>query len=241
MIETILITVLSSQLTFLKPTVSSKPQTPPIIFTRVLPEKNYVSYPVEENDTLKSISQKYFGTDAYWSNVWNANPTIADPDNLESGTIVNVPVTKNDIPESLTDILSQKNDALTNEKNKAYLQDIGYLPASVASTQQITPTVQPTATPAVSQNSASGISDEALTSLGNCEAGMNPTRNSGNGYYGAFQFSYGTWKSMNTGYERADLAPIEVQKAAVKQLLQRSSIYNQFPACANKMRTAGLI
>jgi hypothetical protein len=70
---------------------------------------------------------------------------------------------------------------------------------------------------------------------------MNPARNSGNGYYGAFQFSYGTWKSLNTGYERADLAPIEVQKAAVKQLLQRSSIHAQFPGCASKMRNAGLI
>jgi hypothetical protein len=46
---------------------------------------------------------------------------------------------------------------------------------------------------------------------------------------------------MNTGYERADLAPLEVQKVAVRQLLQRSSIYNQFPGCAHKMHSEGLI
>jgi hypothetical protein len=95
--------------------------------------------------------------------------------------------------------------------------------------------------PVVASNTASSISDAAITYLGNCEAGMNPARNSGNGYYGAFQFSYGTWKNLNTGYDRADLAPIEVQETAVKQLLLRSSIYGQFPACAQKMHAAGLI
>lgn len=77
--------------------------------------------------------------------------------------------------------------------------------------------------------------------LGGCEAGMNPTRNSGNGYYGAFQFSAGTWNAMNTGYARADLAPLDVQIAAVQQLLSRSSIFSQFPGCANAMVAAGLL
>jgi hypothetical protein len=102
-------------------------------------------------------------------------------------------------------------------------------------------TVEPTQPPATTAGEASPISEEALTYLGNCEAGMNPAKNSGNGYYGAFQFSYDSWKNLNTGYERADLAPLEVQKAAVRQLLQKSSIYTQFPACAIKMHNAGLI
>jgi len=77
--------------------------------------------------------------------------------------------------------------------------------------------------------------------LGNCEAGMNPTRNSGNGYYGAFQFSIGTWNAMGTGYARADLAPLDVQIQAVQNLLSRSSIFGQFPGCANQMVAAGLL
>lgn len=77
--------------------------------------------------------------------------------------------------------------------------------------------------------------------LGNCEAGMNPTRNSGNGYYGAFQFSVDTWNAMGTGYARADLAPLNVQIRAVQQLLSRSSIFSQFPGCANQMVTVGLL
>ena len=123
------------------------------------------------------------------------------------------------------------------------MKQIGYLASDA-----VQPTIMPTPTVAqapVQQAAAPAvpnvISEEAITYLGTCEAGMDPAKNTGNGYYGAFQFSYGTWKSMNTGYERADLAPIEVQKAAVQKLLSRSSIYTQFPGCAKKMRSAGLI
>lgn len=77
--------------------------------------------------------------------------------------------------------------------------------------------------------------------LGSCESGMTATRNSGNGYYGAFQFSAGTWNAMGTGYARADLAPLDVQIQAVQQLLSRSSIFGQFPGCANSMVAAGLL
>jgi hypothetical protein len=85
------------------------------------------------------------------------------------------------------------------------------------------------------------LSPAAIQFLGMCESGMTPTRNSGNGYYGAFQFSIGTWNAMATGYARADLAPLEVQIEAVQKLLSRSSIFSQFPACARKMAAAGLL
>ena len=85
------------------------------------------------------------------------------------------------------------------------------------------------------------LNDTQINFLGNCESGMSADRSSGNGYYGAFQFSYGTWRSMNTAYERADLAPLDVQIEAVQKLLSRSSILTQFPGCAVKMRATGLL
>lgn len=90
-------------------------------------------------------------------------------------------------------------------------------------------------------NTGGPLSAAQIQFLGNCEAGMNPTRNSGNGYYGAFQFSIGTWNAMGTGYARADLAPLDVQIQAVQNLLSRSSIFGQFPGCANQMVAAGLL
>ncbi len=77
--------------------------------------------------------------------------------------------------------------------------------------------------------------DSFITALGQCESGNTANRNSGNGYYGAFQFSIGTWNAMGTGYARADLAPYEVQVAAVKKLLSRSSVRSQFPGCSAKL------
>jgi hypothetical protein len=77
--------------------------------------------------------------------------------------------------------------------------------------------------------------DGYITALGQCESGNTATRNSGNGYYGAFQFSVSTWNAMGTGYPRADLAPYEVQVAAVKKLLSRSSVRSQFPGCSKKL------
>ncbi len=85
------------------------------------------------------------------------------------------------------------------------------------------------------------ISDAAIQALGMCESGMTANRNSGNGFYGAFQFTISTWNSMGTGYARADLAPLDVQIQAVQKLLSRSSIYSQFPACARKLAGQGLI
>ena len=77
--------------------------------------------------------------------------------------------------------------------------------------------------------------DSFITALGQCESGNTANRNSGNGYYGAFQFSIATWNAMGTGYARADLAPYEVQVAAVKKLLSKSSVQSQFPGCSAKL------
>ncbi len=85
------------------------------------------------------------------------------------------------------------------------------------------------------------LSPQAIKFLGNCESGNVADKDTGNGYYGAFQFTIGTWNAMNTGYARADLAPYSVQVNAVQRLLKRASIYTQFPACAIQMRNVGLI
>jgi hypothetical protein len=69
--------------------------------------------------------------------------------------------------------------------------------------------------------------------LRNCESHGNYQTNTGNGYYGAYQFSAGTWNSMNTGYERADLAPPEVQDDAARRLQIRGG-WGQWPVCSRK-------
>lgn len=70
--------------------------------------------------------------------------------------------------------------------------------------------------------------------LAQCEAGGDPTKNTGNGFYGMFQFSAPTWNSMRTGYARADLAPASVQTAAAQKLQARSG-WGQWPGCSRKL------
>ncbi|MBO0728059.1 MAG: LysM peptidoglycan-binding domain-containing protein [Acidimicrobiaceae bacterium] len=64
--------------------------------------------------------------------------------------------------------------------------------------------------------------------IANHESGGNPAENTGNGFYGAFQFTASTWDSLGTGYARADLAPYSVQLQAAQQLQARSG-WGQWP------------
>ena len=66
--------------------------------------------------------------------------------------------------------------------------------------------------------------------LRECESGDNYAENTGNGFYGAYQFSEPTWS--NLGYPgRPDLEPPQLQdQAAVK--LESESGWGQWPACS---------
>jgi uncharacterized protein YabE (DUF348 family) len=88
------------------------------------------------------------------------------------------------------------------------------------------------------------LNEAQIVALGTCESGMTATRNSGNGFYGAFQFMPSTWRSVAPAPYNAMMpheAPLEAQKQAVQNLLSRSSIFTQFPSCAKKMRSQGII
>jgi hypothetical protein len=69
--------------------------------------------------------------------------------------------------------------------------------------------------------------------LRNCEAGGRYDRNSGNGYYGAYQMSAGTWRSL--GYKGLPhQAAAEVQDEAARKLQARSG-WGQWPACSRRI------
>ena len=87
--------------------------------------------------------------------------------------------------------------------------------------------------PPLNQNS-SLASD--LTKIRDCESGGNYSDNTGNGYYGAYQFSESTWLGLGfPGYPYQ--APPSVQDQAAALLASRSG-WGQWPACA---LLAGLI
>jgi hypothetical protein len=70
-------------------------------------------------------------------------------------------------------------------------------------------------------------------SLRQCESGGNYQENTGNGFYGAYQFVWSTWSSM--GYPgRPDQEPPAMQDQAAQRLQARSG-WGQWPACSRKL------
>lgn len=66
--------------------------------------------------------------------------------------------------------------------------------------------------------------------LRECESGNNYRANTGNGFYGAYQFSESTWR--NLGYPgRADLEPPAMQDQGAMRLQQEGG-WGQWPACS---------
>lgn len=74
---------------------------------------------------------------------------------------------------------------------------------------------------------------DAFAQLRFCEAGGDYTKNTGNGYYGAYQYNIGTWANFG-GFSRPDLAPPEVQDAKARETQARRG-WSPWPSCARKL------
>lgn len=107
--------------------------------------------------------------------------------------------------------------------------------AKKAAAQRAARTIKPVQTTTVSSayRTQAPATPENMLKLRLCEAGNIYTRNSGNGYYGAYQFNIGTWNNFG-GYARADLAPAEVQDAKFMETYNRRG-WAPWPACSRKL------
>ena len=79
----------------------------------------------------------------------------------------------------------------------------------------------------------SEVGDDVWAKLAQCESGGNPRTNTGNGFYGMYQFTLETWQSLGgTGYpHEADAAT----QTAMAKKLQAQAGWGQWPACADKL------
>lgn len=234
MVTTFLVGLLASSVIM---TQSPSQETQRYSFSTTLESTEMKEYVVQEGEYVSLLAERFYGSENYWTNIWNDNPQLQNADHLQAGTILRIAGNKTILPEALSASLSARSEPVyTVTPSYPNTQE-----SSVVTTEPAQ-AVEPVATAQSSvDNSPQSLNSEQITYLGQCEAGMDPAKNTGNGYYGAFQFSAGTWNSMGTGYARADLAPLEVQIDAVQRLLARSSIFTQFPGCAKKMRSIGLI
>ena len=77
------------------------------------------------------------------------------------------------------------------------------------------------------------VGDDVWAQLAQCESGGRPETNTGNGFYGMYQFTLETWQSLGgTGYpHEADAAT----QTAMAKKLQAQAGWGQWPGCADKL------
>lgn len=110
----------------------------------------------------------------------------------------------------------------------------------VAPVQAPTPTPTPapdvppvTAPPPPHPTTSVGATPAVWASLRQCESNGNYGDNTGNGYYGAYQFSLSTWRGLGyAGLPSNASAAVQDQAA---QRLQARSGWGQWPACSRRL------
>lgn len=84
-----------------------------------------------------------------------------------------------------------------------------------------------------SSGGSSSVGSDVWAALAQCESGGNPTTNTGNGYYGLYQFSLSTWQAVGgSGLPSEASAAEQTQRA---QTLQARAGWGQWPACSAKL------
>ncbi len=113
-------------------------------------------------------------------------------------------------------------------------------PTTTTTVPTTTTTTVPTTTTTTVPTTTTTLAAAAATPSGGvwaelrqCESGGNYADNTGNGYYGAYQFSLPTWESLGLSGLPSDASPA-TQDAAAAELQARSG-WGQWPACSARL------
>ncbi|MEK9195738.1 MAG: transglycosylase family protein [Patescibacteria group bacterium] len=171
------------------------------------------SYSVVAGDSLSQVATKH--SLANWKLIWDANPGLSNPDQLNVGQVLVIPnkvaVAPRELPGGYGVVASAPVSYQSTYTKKT---------SSARRTTANVATQQP-------------AGDDAWAKLRACESGGNYNINTGNGYYGAYQYNNGTWNNYG-GYARADLAPAAVQDAKAKET-QAARGWSPWPGCSSKL------
>ncbi len=128
-----------------------------------------------------------------WRPLWNVNTDITNPDLIFPGQKITVPTgitADRDLPAGVS-------DATPQQQVKAIAPQLHVTSAS-------------------RNTNYAGGSAGIFERIRQRESGGNYATNTGNGYYGAYQYDLRTWNNYG-GYARADLAPPAVQDAKASE------------------------
>lgn len=108
------------------------------------------------------------------------------------------------------------------------------VPATTTTTEPEPTTVPPrrsssTTTQYLREEATTRSSSSQLASIRACESGNNYSTDTGNGYYGAYQFSWGTWQSVGGSGNPAHASPAEQDMRA--QMMLDQGRRGEWPNC----------
>ncbi len=132
----------------------------------------------------------------------------------------------NQVASSLgTEVVAVEETAWTGEAEAPY----DALDAVFAVEEEILPLVGPVET-VVEEVAPDAGAWDAFAALRDCESGGDYGINTGNGYYGAYQFSLETWQSLGYGGYPHEASPAVQDQAAAE--LQSLYGWSQWPGCS---------
>jgi LysM repeat protein len=156
-----------------------------------VPQKTYI---VQAGDNLSSIANNFQLPS--WVQLWDANPVVTDPDLIYAGEQLIVPqgpVADRPLPQSAVA------PAVGSYATPSYTGGNAYSPQT--------------------SNYAAGAPG-ILARVRMRESGGNYADNTGNGYYGAYQFSLGTWRGVGGSGLPSNASPAE-------QDMRAQMLYNE--------------
>ena len=152
-------------------------------------------YTVVSGDNLSEIADA--NSLISWRDLWNSNESISDPNLIYAGQDFVIPTdatVERPLPVTV-------NPAPLDEASNAYNAQRPALSRAVVT----------------NPNASTG---DIFAHIRQRESGGNYATNTGNGYYGAYQYDIGTWGNYH-GYARADLAPPAVQDEKAAETYSR--------------------
>ncbi len=130
----------------------------------------------------------------------------------------------------LADRLAQENALLASDQNALVLARAQAAQAAALAAARAAAGPPASVSISLVAGSPSGSLAQDFARLRQCESGDDYQANTGNGYYGAYQFSLGTWQGLGYSGLPSQAPPSQQDQAAYR--LYKQSGWSSWPACS---------
>jgi LysM repeat protein len=215
-----------------KPTIATKKTVASVTTpTEAAPSVTHIIVTVKSGDYLSKIATEH---NTNYKRLYDANPSIQDPNKIYPGNTIRIPAQDEVIPSRALPVAQVSAPVTTAPAPKKQTATApspkpAPAPAPAAAAPKPSPKPAPAPVAAPANTTSAGVWDR----LAQCEATGNWSINTGNGYYGGLQFSLASWRAVGgSGY------PHQASKAeqiARGEMLLKKQGWKAWPACSAKL------